>query len=108
MSSWLHWQQNRNDMAKNKQDKMGHAKAEARAVVTKTEAGHGHTCTLCIQPYRHDDPKCINIGLAYNGICTVCSTVIDKAVENLGKELQITLNKFLAGLEDFPNGGTVA
>ena len=54
-------------MAKNKQDKMGHAKAEVRAsvVVVKDDGSHGHVCQHCSVTHRHVDPKCPFIGLAY-------------------------------------------
>lgn len=63
-------------MAKNKQEKMGHAKAEVRAAVTvKTDDGsHGHTCPHCSKAHRHIDPKCQFIGLAYLS-CPECLAI---------------------------------
>ena len=64
-------------MAKNKQDKMGHAKAEVRSAVVahKDDGSHGHTCPHCMKAHRHVDPKCQFIGLAYFS-CPECFTRI--------------------------------
>ena len=63
-------------MAKNKQDKMGHAKAEVRAavVVHKDDGSHSHTCPHCMKSHRHVDPKCQFIGLAYLS-CPECLAI---------------------------------
>lgn len=65
---------------------MGHEKAaRARAVVTQVaEPGHGHTCPWCMKMFRHEDSKCINIGLAYH-ICIVCNAVEKFEIEGIPK-----------------------
>ena len=65
---------------KNKQEKMGHAKAANAAKGGKVvEVGHTHRCPQCWNWFQHEDLKCQDIGLAYH-ICTVC-----KAAENASK-----------------------
>lgn len=68
-------------MADNKQAKMGHAKAAARAAAVPVVKlpGHGHTCPVCMKDHRHEDPKCSKIGLAWYP-CTVCSPNVDMAI----------------------------
>jgi hypothetical protein len=82
---------------------MGHEKAARAASLTvKTvESGHKHTCTLCLTVYKHDDPKCKNVGLAYNGLCTVCSPVVDTAIKDMETKLQ-------QGLSDALNASVMA
>lgn len=75
------------------QAKMGHEKALQRAAAEKVAAekakltGHAHTCqnAQCNKEYRHEDAKCTNIGLAYNGLCTLCSAVAKNEIDGVPK-----------------------